>query len=422
MKRRTFSVWIIVLCMMLCGCQQLPAEQETVDIPNIPEDYIYLASENVYFQYSKYLPGILYIPLISKCPVSKADLSIDLLNDEIEIEQFDLVTGQWGLSAEAEMPFYVYQTYRGKNWDQFAQVQITYQEALKAFDSITRNDDNYDMYSSALETATNALESSQNEFYDDYAFLQRERMIPVLYRYLLVLFLKPVDAKHEINIPEIYLSLKGKEYRFPFGEFRYTPLEQDIAAGNQVLITESGLAGWHIVYANADGVFRENNGNETCLMRADRDCEITGIQLSNDQRELSDIQVVIMNDSENIAEEGALDEEHVFDIVSDYKWDGSTPITLYEGQRIYFNFSVHDSRLSNTPCGYTQYSLRIDYQYEGKTGVKIQWFPTIIQTVSGDPHEVFLWKELGIDVMAYYRDFYDRLQKMGYGIIQISKQ
>lgn len=178
-----------------------------------------------------------------------------------------------------------------------------------------------------------------------------------------------------------------------------------------------GGYGYHTTWANADGRFYEYKGSEVFAPVANENVTITKISLWNDDRSISDIQLTITEPLDETAlpvepteetEEGEiLEEPSDRQIVAKFFWDGSTPVELTEGQQVYIDFVFSDPNLKNVPCGYTHYYVDVEYlDAHGKVCHKYKWFPMIVQTYSGDPHEIYLWHELGVDVMDYYTNYY----------------
>lgn len=391
----------VVLALLICllpvfsmsACtRDHKGEPEEISVPEIPADYVYLASENLYLNYSSI--GIAYIPLISGSPLTKDDVKVAVGSNPLDAERYGLGSNG-GADIEVTMPFYVYQIYRGKDWAAYAALQLAAQDYKHAG------------YAEALAE----LEASQNEFLPDYLQLQEQGRLPVLYSYLLFLDFSDDPAYSEAT--DITLWVKDQKLTFPLGAVHYNANSErpDIGTG---LVSRGEIAGWHVMFANSEGVFKETDGDSFCLHQASENITITDIGLWDDARSISDVQVVIENQHNATP---AVDENGKpipADIVADFLWDGKSPIELTEGQYIYFNFSFHDPNLANKPCGYTQYDFAVEYQDEsGASFHVLNWYPMSVQTIAADPHELYLAHELNIDVMRYYTDFYYVLAESG---------
>ena len=397
----------MLLSLLLIGCRERDEDIRTdLSVPDIPEDYVYLASENVYLNYSSWQLGSIYISLVSGSPLTDSEVEVTLNSIKLSSEHYG-VGSVMGLPEMVEMPFYVYQIYRGKDWTSYAQQQLAYQELL---DSLT-----FEKQGEFNEAAAE-LEKAQNEFLEDYLYLQEQGRLPVLYNYLLVLHIPNDPPLTEEPITEIGLSVKGQEYTFPVGSIQYHA-DSEMPDTGVGLRTKGGIAGWHCVQPNAQGLFAEKMGSELCLLMAMEDITITDIGLWEDTRCISDIQVVIENretDSEGQYFRDELGKPIPGEIVADFFWDGKTPIELWEGQTVYFNFTFHEPTLANKLSGYTQYYLAIHYtDARGNDFCDSQWFPTCIQTIGADPHELYLSHELDIDVMSYYTEYFFPLNDGG---------
>lgn len=401
----------MLLSLFLFGCSGKEEDIRTdISVPVIPENYVYLASENVYLDYSSLTSGSTYIPLISGSQLTDSDLEIYLDAIKLSSEHYALIS-DWVSEEMIEMPFYVYQIYRGKDWAAYAQQQLSYHQLQE---SLTQ--EKWEEF----DDATAALQETQDEFLDDYLYLQEQGRLPVLYNYLLKLDLPCDKPLTENPLTEIVLCVKGQEYTFSVGSIEYHT-DSEIPNTGNALATKGGIAGWHAVQPDAHGIFAETEGSNLCLLMATEDIIINEIGLWEDTRCISDIQVVIENremdsNGQYLTDENG--EELPGQIVADFFWDGKTPIELLKGQSIYLNFTFHEPLLANKLAGYTQYDLAIHYtDTRGNEFCQTHWFPTCIQTVSADPHELYLAHELNIDVMSYYTDFYYPLSDVG--IVQV---
>lgn len=415
-KYRRATLLVLILFMALsCGCSATSNENNEISVPIISEDYIFLASENVYLEYRR--GAIMLIPLISSIPLTKDVVEVFLSDEKLESENYGITTG-FGREEKAELPFYLYQCYRGKDWKAYTELQLEYQQSQDGdFSNIKE--------SNAREDLARRLEETQNEFLEDYQTLQAQGKVPAMYSYLLFLSLTPDEMSSDMPFSEITLEVNGKMYSFSWGEVcaKTSALPADTL---QTLVTKSGLAGWYVVEPSATGEFRQENGIAACLMSAAEDLTITDLRLWDDERSISQVQVVILNEPSGGDWNGGYDEtgeELPLDIVADYMWDGHSPIELTAGQLIYFNFTFIDTRLANALCGYTEYYLEVIYKNAtNETASHYCNFPMRIETVSGDPFELYLTQELNIDVMSYYRDFYYVLEETKFGIITLTSE
>ncbi|MDO4543823.1 MAG: hypothetical protein Q4C01_04640 [Clostridia bacterium] len=416
-------VWLIVVLMAFSSvCFGCSVENEggdgTVDIFEVTEDYVYLASENVYVEDAE---GTVYIPLISGKPINEEDFKVivngkTLVTDkDYEKSQYAL-GGYWGVEAGTryELPFFLYQAYRGKDWKAYAELQLAYK---------SRDFGTEEGFASFLELEA-ALEESQNEFYDDYLSLQEQGRLPELYSYLLQLRFPGKVEEWSESVSEITLVVDDREYVFPVGELTSKNYVNPYNDTELLLKGEGGNAGWNLVHPSENGAFRGSMGKDDCAVSAIENVTITDLRLFEDEREISDIQVVIINPmigGEWIG--GYYDEEGnelPLDIVSDFIWDGKTPIELSKGQLAYFTFTFHEPRLAGKFYGYTEYMFTVEYQDENgeNSNRELSGFPLLIEPVSGNPFECYLQHELGVDVMSYYTDFYDVLEESG-GVLEI---
>ncbi|MDO4565595.1 MAG: hypothetical protein Q4C04_08275 [Clostridia bacterium] len=422
MKRKGF-IWVMVLLTVVAsvgfGCSGENESGGDVDIFEIPEDYVYLASENVYIQDAV---GTVYIPLISGKPINEENFKVivngkTLVGDENSEDREYILGGYWSTEAGTryELPLFLYQTYRGKDWKADAEIQLAYKQA---YNGKTRED------LASLGGLMSQIEESQAEFYDDYISLQEQGRLPALYSYLLQLWLPDKVEEWSGSISEITLIVDDREYVFPVGELNNKNLLNPYTDLERLLERESGNAGWNLVYPSEKGDFRGSMGKDDCAVSAIENVTITDLRLFEDDREISDIQVVIINPligGEWIG--GYYDEEGnelALDIVSDFIWDGKTPIELSKGQLAYFSFIFHEPRLAGKFYGFTEYYFTVEYQDEnGENSNRTPfWFPLLIDPVSCNPFECYLQHELGVDVMSYYTDFYDVLEESG-GVVGI---
>ena len=414
-KITVFLICLAVLCScLLYGCGKAPETvPETVaegtTFPEISPDFFYLASEQVYYECEADGYGQFYVPLISGSPLKEGDLEIELAGKSITDEQ-GILGSVPGREEKVELPFYVYQTFRGKDWKAETALQMEYREAEKSEGS----------ESPAAKEAARKLTASQNEFLQDYEAMKKAGTLPVLYRYLVTFSLFDTGRLSEEPITEVTLRVNGIEKVFPVGGISYARENALPPAGPDTLTESRGIAGWHGVCADGKGNLTENGALSDCRSRAEEDLTIKGIDLWEDDRELSDIQLIILNPP---AGDPLLDEHgnEVNDIVADYLWDGSSPISLLAGQELAVNFTLHDPRLENAICGYTEYTLALHYENaDGETGIATVWYPSRIETASGDPFEIYLQYVLDMDMMSYYDDYYNVLEPTG-GIVTLGE-
>ncbi len=405
------SLSLIALSLFSSACGAAQSGSSMPDVPSISADYIYLASEDVYMDIFKGSVDQFLVPLISGSPLSGEDIRVEL-NTNIRLE---VGFGSYlGLPNQTEMPFYVYQCYRGKDWKTYAQMQAAYQEMLNG---LTLDD------AGKAEKAADALKASQNEFLTDYLELRQQGRLPVLYRYMLSVRLltngQPLQTE---TLSEITLYVRGKKLTFPLGSIHSEtgtawPVEE-----NPALISERGLAMSTDVPPSADGLFSLSDGFNIGLLKAAQDFEITELRLFNDDRQLLKVQAVVFNTAQENENGGIAVNENGEDIVpevlADFLWDRQEPISLSAGQRVYFNFTFRDAALANRLSGYTQLYLEVCYRTaDGKTHSILQWYPLRIETINCDPYEIYLAHELGVDIMSYYTDFFYPLNETT-GIIQ----
>ncbi len=392
----------IIFCFLFSGCRDIPEVISDNDpILEIASDFFYLASEQVFYEcdYGGY--GLFYVPLISGSPLTQNDLEVELAGTILTKEQ--CILGEVpGREERVELPFYVYQTFRGKDWKAEAALQIEYRE--QEGKNLFGNEESTQIM--------NAIIASQNEFLPDYEALQSAGELPVLYRYLLTFI--DIGRLSEEVINEITLRIRGVERTFPVGGIYYKEENSLPPSGPGTLINSRGIAGWHGASTDSNGNITESNGIMSGRCRATEDITITAIDLWQDDRTLSDIQVIIMNaPSEG---ESTYDEvgNEIVDIVADFVYDGHTAIALSKGQELAVNFTLCDPRLKNAICGYTEYEVALHYENSaGEKGVRTLWYPSRIETVSGDPFEIYLQYVLDMDMMSYYTDYYDILEPLG---------
>lgn len=425
MKRKytvLLLIFVFILPICMCGCKSTSkvevADPGIIEIPVIPEDYFYLAGEQVFFNYSSSDFGRAYFPLISSAPLSEKDITIEIAGKTINKTQY--MFNHYGLEERFEMPFYAYQIFRGKDWKEECQLQKNYKEAQWIMEKDFKKMD-------LFQQATTTLEASQKEFLDDYEALRKQNKLPVLYCYSLSITMPKDDELSGIPITEITLGVNGRKQTFPVGEIKYTSEKDSCDLSLNSLITSRFNAGWIIASSTENGFFVkiDNRGNlilhnlGTHHFKAEEDLTVTAIELWDDSRQLSAIQPVISIPNEGGRSYDAEGKE-IHTIVADYIWDGETPIFLEEGQELSIDFVLHDPRLSNAVCGFTQFKIAVYYENSNKEqGVTQQTYPIQIQTISGNPFEIYLQYELGIDTMSYYVDYYDVLNTEEYGGITI---
>lgn len=441
MKQRLISALLVCLLLMLslCGCQETEPEalsssesdmESLPPVPEIPEDYLYFATENVYLSY--YTENSAYIDLISAFPLTGSDIELSVGSVELKPEVDFKFGSNMNDQSEIVMPFYVYQIYRGKDWSALLELDQKIEasnpwSANEQEDTTVGNDDWQDDLAS-YDLLMDEVIKSQDEFLEDYLLLEKAGKLPVLYSYnLYINFPKDSSA---VASETITLRAKGQELTCSLGQLHYeTEVIMDYS--DEALQGRCGY-GYNTTWANADGCFYEYDGKNVFAPVANEDVTITNISLWNDDRSISDIQLTITEPLdettlpvESVAETEVGEESDIpsdRQIVARFMWDGSTPVDLTEGQQIYIDFVFSDPNLKNVLCGYTHYYVEVEYlDAHGKLCHEYQWFPMIVRTYSGDPHEIYLWHELGIDVVSYYSDYYLHPDSKYYIIDDISE-
>jgi len=234
----------IIFCFLFSGCRDIPEVISDNDpILEIASDFFYLASEQVFYEcdYGGY--GLFYVPLISGSPLTQNDLEVELAGTILTKEQ--CILGEVpGREERVELPFYVYQTFRGKDWKAEAALQIEYRE--QEGKNLFGNEESTQIM--------NAIIASQNEFLPDYEALQSAGELPVLYRYLLTFI--DIGRLSEEVVNEITLRIRGVERTFPVGGIYYKEENSLPPSGPGTFINSRGIAGWH-------GASTDSNGNIT---------------------------------------------------------------------------------------------------------------------------------------------------------------
>lgn len=390
---KKISVFLLLLCVLLTlslsGCHSEAKQPELPPVPEIPEDYLYLASENVYLDYGPWRSGSLYIPMLSAAPIAEDDVQITF---DGGLVPDDFGVGSGFRESEIPMSFFAYQSWRGKDWDAFAAQAELLKESLDA--------DGYDseVYEKYAEM--------RDEYLEDYTSLQEAGALPVLYYYNIYLNL-PVDAAFA-DLHEITLHIGDEAHTFPIGRISCAA-DSPILTQGDALTGICSIAGWNVQMACATGIFREEDETTCSIEKATEDVTITDIYLWEDEREISDNRILITQpyDPEASLHTDVYGRQDDAEVVADYLWDGKTPIQLKKGERICVSFSFHEPRLADKLTGYTQYYLTLEYQTEnGDTYYNLHWYPMLVEPYSADPHEIYLAHELGIDVLSYYENYY----------------
>ena len=431
MKNKNVSLFIsimIVLVLCMWGCKSrdgevaMPEKSEAVHWEekelSIPEGYFFLAGEQVFLSYSSNDVGRAYFPLISASPLSEEDISIEIAGRVMEPSEYKF--NFYGLPDCFQLPFYAYQIFRGKDWEEECQLQLEYRQTQEDMEM------NYENIEAFQEAAT-ALKDSQNEYLEDYEALKKQNRLPVLYRYTLSITMPKEETLCGMPITEITLRAMGREKTFSIGEIKYTGNSGDAALPLSSLVRSKFSGGWLIASPVSDGrsVWADGNGNILLNglgsehLRAMEDLYVTAIDIWDDSRQLADIRAVISIPNEN----GSVYDEvgnEIHNIVADYMWDGETPIFVEKGQELSIDALIYDNRLVDAVCGQTSFKIAFHYKNaDGKQGITMQDYSVQLQTISGDPFEIYLQYELGINAMSYYTDYYSVLSTEEYGGITI---
>lgn len=379
-KRIVFMLTIcLLLALALSGCGREEAEAELPPVPEIPEDYIYLASENVYYTLGLPMDNSIFFPLISATPLKQPDFA-DVTFDVAGL-QYMYRLDTIGASAAVPMSYSAYRLYR--------------------------------------ENLADAADASADNYLADYQQLSDAGRLPLLYNYHLCISIGETDcaALHEIT-----LQVKGQTLTFPLSEIRSNPNAAAPTRG-QGLSYVYGASCWDTFLPCADGTFRIDGSypafaeipaskafegavdDKFAIEQATEDVTITDIFLWEDTREISNIEILITQPDDPEAkvcvdESGAQTDAAV---VAAYTWDGETPIPLKTGERIRVRFTLHEPRLAGKLTSYTKCIVALQYQTaDGATYTQTLWHDIAVRTANYDPHEIYLAHELGIDVVATY--------------------
>ena len=384
-----FLCLLFLLAPVLSGCKK-ETDIAAIPVPEIPPDYVFLGSDMVY--YKDGIGNFVYIPIISSFSLMDQDITVML--DEYTMPEGSVQQPQFDEPRAVPMPFYVYQSYRGKDWAAYAKLQLAYKRQEGVF--LQQDDNGKDM--EAYEVSANMLMEAQDEFLEDYTLLQEAGKLPMLYYGILRLNLPEGER---MDVQNITLRIGDTAKTFPVGKIQQSGNDKSWDSEPEIFQVV-GNGGWRVVRPNAEGTFPEVSGEDNFGFESSADTTITGIGL-DDGRSLTDIQVVILS----------VWDKNNKEVVADFIWDGTSPIALKKGQRFYLNFTFHDPRLCSL-WGYTEYDPEIRYlDSKGQERTTEAWLPMYIMTAGADPFEIYLTHELGIDMMAYYRDLLDPLEEYG---------
>lgn len=382
MKKTLILLALLLTLLSACAEDSEPVD-DVIPVPEISADYLYADTEHIFLHCSPMEEYLFYLNIVSGSPITESELEA-LINSTLLVPDTDYDFFDRNGSG-TEIPFYVYQMYRGKDWAEYA-------AKLEEADAVGESD------AEAFEAAQKAVEECRDEFLDDYRKLQEEGKLPNLYAYRLLVFLPKECATTESTLT---LRVHGRELTLPFGSLEYSA-EAPLSISYDKISDLVGYAGYNTKWANADGLFYERDGKNVCTFEVYEAVTITSIRLLDDKRSLQDIDVTVSEPLASIDENG-----NDRQIVASYRYDGTSPLSLSAGQQLSIDFTFHDANFENILSGYTQYYVVLEYVDEaGNTGYTYQWFPMIVQTYGGSPHEIYLAEELGVDVMSYYTDYF----------------
>lgn len=385
-----FVLACLVLAFLLSACQDTSLEYSSAEkdelppVPEIPEDYLYLTADGVYVLYTPTEFGMARMRVISAFPILAENVEVSLgALDLKRDDNYDFFADS-GDGNGVVMPFYTYQMFRGKDWSAYAELQFRFEE-------LSPYDENY-------AQTVQEYEMSRDEFLEDYLLLEKAGKLPFLYSYCLQVFF-PEHAE-AVESGTITLRAEGREVTCSFGSLQYR--EQSNRGRSGTALDADPGYGFNTKWANADGLFYEYDGKDVCNFFAKEDVTITNIGVLNDAGSLLDIQLTISEPLENMDEDG-----NDRQIIASFLWNGSTPVSVSEGQQISVDFVFSSPNLKNIPTGYTQYWVEIEYQdSQNETYYTYHWFPMFVEIYGWDPHAFYLYYNLNVDVMDYFTNYY----------------
>lgn len=378
-------IMILAICAsVLCGCtgetapttdtelSTLPYEELTlkaVDDPvgtltqYDPQREIYVTfDENAVSVFSSNDYGwsqLLFCRIYSKSSIdpeavtitASMECNIDILSRrEYDIKKQTELSA--GVSSEWVLPYYVYQVYRG----------------------VDIND-----------------EKAQESIKADFMRLSEEHF-PQFHVYSIVLSLSGEAVNEITKLEYLDVSIEEKPYRVDPGHILIYPPEDDPYRGldpSQDYFT--GCEGVN----NGTGSFScpYNNGYGCCPvidMNVQRDFVITGAQVYCPGVEVLDWNIQI------ISADGT---------ILNYYWDGTSNITLSQGDRIKIDVYFHNAYIGKVEPGAWSLNIKIDCLEEERYAYLVSSFTN---TGTMNVYEEFAMVFLGVDMSAYYQSYYEK--------------
>ena len=337
-----------------------------------PNRQIYIASENIYMDY---YPGITSLPSFYFYIFSREALN----TEEITV------------TFPVDMPFFL----------DVAQIQgierkpqiipVIDDDTLEANDFVMSFDDGvclpfyvYQAYRN-ISFGTKEAESQLEKIYADFVSLT-EADIPAFYVYSIsVAFIDIQELEETVVLEKLDISIGGQTYEAKLGRVRLLP-EENFPAEVPIAKAQGTMGSYYQLYN--DGLVRIPGVLDWEDIPEDR--TLTRLYMTEEESQVLDILVCTITDGQEMQ----------------MRWDGKTPIYLYEGDSVYIDV-VLKNELTEKLLNYVMFHTVVEYQDgSGKTVCAVF---TDIGSLISNFHEYYAIIFEGLDMEPYYRKSYYQL-------------
>ncbi len=421
MKKQVIIILLIVWTVV--GCTKVESSFKTNDnnvTVELKSDYIFFPLDNCCLVSKGHLS--INCPVYSSVPIRTVEL-IDSPEDSFLIKSMWITLEQvWkelGIQSEEEaeklgiskdekvtLPFYLYQTLMGKNWKKYADLQFEYSKTV----SKSNATDEHELVSQ--------LFAEQNEYLQEYQKRLENNDLPQLYHYEILLDITLKTDEEPSELTELSFLINGKKHSFSTGSIILEPEDVNESVQNDQPLVEL-IIGAAQLSPVSNGENYQIGGPEQFYLLALEPVEILSIKPLFESMSVNTINLTTFSTNERSL--SSIDYDALLNYsdqaAMDFFWNEKSPFLLNAGQLMTFTISGKVPNLEGALYGRTNQILEIKYR-DMKGNIYTTQESYEIRR-DGDPFEAYYMRYNDLDVLSYYRDYYDPLNASEHGIVLV---
>lgn len=348
---------------------------ENMDVRAYPKDQgllipIYILSKN------RIDPEAIHVDIPVDCPYEC--LVFDSIADYQQTEATNLEAGQTlgTVSGINMLPYYVYQSYRGVDFQKIGELVKASQEALP---------DDPEKAGELSKEAQTLLDAEIGNFQN----LKAED-VPEFYVYGLQIFFAGVEK--EVSFTDLELNIEGQTYHKEIGNVTLYPESVPTHAPISEMQYSKDFMQESFTYMigtfqlpYGEGLSRE----ELLSFTAPQDMTLTQYEILDENTRLLDLYLTVESTDGNSM---------------DFYWDGKTPVDVTAGSRILLTVTYYNPAMENL-WYQTRVCSELDFISQDKEQcilVTRDYVPYMIYNL----HELYGIIFEGLDMESYYKDYY----------------